>query len=276
MVLMSPRNRPPTPLPPEPIRRIEAGPWAIELLPGCAYATRYVASQAAIGFAFDSQSGIHAIGSDRVRPFEARPNGLAFVPAGCDVLSESPRGGEYLRVIRTDGRVLSGDRAFNNRIDLPATALALQMRRALLQADVGADWEAWALGLAERVDAGEGLLSLDHGAITGRRMRLLDEFIDAGLDGPLGVQAMAQLLGLSEGYFMRAFKSATGQSPHAYLIDRRLARARALMRDSSASLAQIAFACGFNSQAHMTTAFRQRLGVSPGQLRHHLRSTQIL
>jgi AraC family transcriptional regulator len=276
MVLMSPRNRPPTPLPPEPIRRIEAGPWAIELLPGCAYATRYVASQAAIGFAFDSQSGIHAIGSDRVRPFEARPNGLAFVPAGCDVLSESPRGGEYLRVIRTDGRVLSGDRAFNNRIDLPATALALQMRRALLQADAGADWEAWALGLAERVDPGEGLLSLDPRAITSRRMRLLDEFIDAGLDGPLGVQAMAQLLGLSEGYFMRAFKSATGQSPHAYLIDRRLARARALMRDSSAPLAQIAFACGFNSQAHMTTAFRQRLGVSPGQLRLHLSSTQTL
>ena len=43
-------------------------------------------------------------------------------------------------------------------------------------------------------------------------MRLLDEFIDAGLDGSLGVQTMAELLGLSEGYFMRAFKNATGKS----------------------------------------------------------------
>jgi AraC family transcriptional regulator len=39
------------------------------------------------------------------------------------------------------------------------------------------------------------------------------------------------------------------------------------MRDSTASLAQIALACGFNSQAHMATTFRQRLGVSPVQLR---------
>jgi AraC family transcriptional regulator len=78
---------------------------------------------------------------------------------------------------------------------------------------------------------------------------------------------MAQLLELSEGYFIRAFKQATGKSPHSYLIDRRLARARALMRDSKASLAEIALACGFNSQAHMTSAFKQRLGVSPAQLR---------
>ena len=194
------------------MRRIEAGPWAIELLPGSAYATRYVATQSAIGFAFDSQRGLHAIGSDRVLPFVAMPNGLAFVPAGCDVLSESPAGGEYLRVIRTDGIALPGDRAFNNRIDPQATALALRMRGALLQARVTDDWEAWALALAERAQGNEALSTPLHGSITASRMRLLDEFIDAGLDGPLGVPAMAQLLGLSEGYFMRAFKHATGKA----------------------------------------------------------------
>ena len=57
----------------------------IELLPGAPYEARYIASQAAIGFAFDSQRGVHAIGSDRIRPFYATPNGLAFVPMGCDV-----------------------------------------------------------------------------------------------------------------------------------------------------------------------------------------------
>lgn len=265
MVLMNQRKRPLSPPQPEPVRRIEAGPWAIELLPGAAYATRYVATQSAIGFAFDSQRGLHAIGSDRVQPFDAMPNGLAFVPAGCDVLSESPRGGEYLRVIRTDGTALAGDRAFNNRIDPQAIALALRMRAALLQASVEDDWETWALALAER--AQDTTVTPAQGSITGSRLRLLDEFIDAGLDGPLGVQAMAGLLGLSEGYFIRAFKNALGKSPHSYLIDRRLAKARALMRDSTASLAQIALICGFNSQAHMATTFRQRLGVSPAQLR---------
>ncbi|ROM87543.1 AraC family transcriptional regulator [Pseudomonas brassicacearum] len=271
MSLMHRRNRLPPPQP-EPIRRIEAGPWAIELLPGCAYATRYVATQASIGFAFDSQCGLHAIGSDRVHPFEAMPNGLAFVPVGCDVFSESPQGGEYLRIQRTDGVALEGERAFNNRIDSPAIALAHRMRNALLQASAQDDWESWALGLAERVTGHERLPAPPPGSITGRRMRLLDEFIDAGLAGPLGVPAMAALLGLSEGYFIRAFKLATGKSPHSYLIDRRLAKARTLMTDTSARLTEIALACGFNSQAHMTTLFRQRLGVSPAQLRGHARS----
>jgi len=269
MLFMNHRNRLPPQLLSEPIRRIEAGPWAIELLPGRAYATRYVATQAGIGFAFDSQRGLHAIGSDRVQPFDAMPNGLAFIPAGCDVLSESAKGGEYLRVIRTDGITLVGDHAFNNRIDQQATVLARRMRAALLQACVDDDWEAWALALSERATGSEALSTAPHGSITGHRMRLLDEFIEAGLDGPLSVPAMAGLLGLSEGYFMRAFKNATGKSPHAYLIDRRLARARALMLDSTATLTEIAYACGFNSQAHMATTFRQRLGVSPAQLRHH-------
>ncbi|WP_212627610.1 AraC family transcriptional regulator [Pseudomonas sp. PP3] len=267
MVFMSHRTRLPPAPPPEPVRRVEAGPWLIELLPGCAYATRYVAAQSAIGFAFDSQRGLHAIGSDRVLPFDAIPDGLAFVPVGCDVLSESPKGGEYLRVLRTDGIALAGDRAFNNRIDPQATILAQRMRSALLRASVEDDWEAWALALAERTTQTATSSSPHPGSITGSRMRLLDEFIDAGLEGPLAVPAMAQLLGLSEGYFMRAFKSATGKSPHSYLIDRRLAKARALMRDSAATLTEIAYRCGFNSQAHMTTVFRQRLGVSPAQLR---------
>lgn len=267
MRCMKPGNDPSPASPSEPLRRVAAGPWAIELLPGSAYAARYVAALSAIGFAFDSQCGLHAIGTDRVRPFVAVPNGLAFVPVGCDVLSESPQGGEYLRVVRTDGVTLDGERAFNNRIDPHATQLARRMRSALLRASVSDDWETWAVELAARARHHEALPAPPLNALTASRMRLLDEFIDAGLGDALGVQAMAQLLGLSEGYFMRAFKAATGQSPHGYLIDRRLARARALMRDSCATLAEIAQACGFSSQAHMATVFKQRLGVSPTQLR---------
>ncbi|MCK1791082.1 AraC family transcriptional regulator [Pseudomonas sp. TNT19] len=264
---MNSRNRLPSTLPSEPVRRVEAGPWAIELLPASAYATRYVATQAAIGFAFDSQCGVHAIGSDRVLPFLAHPNGLAFVPAGCDVLSESSGGGEYLRVVRAEGLALPGDQAFNNRIDPQAIRLAQRMRNALLHAAADDDWQAWALALAERATTHTALPAQPAGSITAKRLRLLDEFIDAGLEGPLSVQAMAGLLELSEGFFMRAFKQATGKSPHSYLIDRRLAKARALLRDTSATLAEIALTCGFNSQAHMATLFRQRLGASPGQLR---------
>ena len=242
----------------------------IELLPAAGYTTRYVATQAAIGFAFESQRGVHAIGSDRVQPFDAVPNGLAFIPAGCDVLSESPTGGEYLRLLRTDGLALTGDHAFNNRIDPQAIALAMRMRAALLQTSAADDWEGWSLTLADRINAKRAIDPPLHGSINGSRIRRLDEFIDAGIDEPLGVQAMAQILGLSEGYFIRAFKNTTGKSPHSYLIDRRLAKARTLMRDSNARLAEIAHACGFSSQAHMATAFRLRMGISPAKLRGQL------
>ncbi|WP_236182842.1 MULTISPECIES: helix-turn-helix transcriptional regulator [Pseudomonas] len=265
MTPMSHRNRQhPTPLA-EPVRRIEAGSWTIELLPGAAYSARYVATQSAIGFAFDSQRGLHAIGTDRIRPFDAMPNGLAFVPVGCDVLSESPVGGEYLRLIRTKGVALAGDRPFNNRIDPQAILLAQRMRSALLQPKWDDDWETWAMALAERAAAQD--VPVPCGSITDSRMRRLDEFIDASLNGPLDVLSMAQLLELSEGYFTRAFKQATGKSPHSYLIDRRLAKARAMICDGKTALSQIALACGFNSQAHMTSAFKQRIGVSPAQLR---------
>ena len=187
---MSQPKRPPPTLATEPVRRVEAGPWAIELLPGSAYSARYVASRSAIGFAFDSQRGLHAIGSDRVQPFVATPNSLAFVPAGCDVLSESPGGGEYLRVVHAQGLEVIGDHAFNNRIDPQAIALALRMRSALLRASVDDDWEAWALALMERAQGQDALAAPLRSSITASRLRLLDEFIDAGLGGPLSVQAM--------------------------------------------------------------------------------------
>jgi AraC family transcriptional regulator len=267
MALMTAQNRSSQQPPCEPVRRTEAGPWMIELLPGAAYEARYIANQAAIGFAFDSQRGVHAIGSDRIRPFDATPNGLAFVPMGCDVFSASGNGGEYLRLIRSDGEVLIGDQPFNNRVDPQAMALAQRMRAALLRPSATDDWQDWAQALAGRVHADQLSGASSAGALTGRRLRLLDEFIDAGLSGPLSVQDMAQLLTLSEGFFTRACKQTLGKSPHSYLIDRRLGRARDLLRDRTRSLSDIALACGFASQAHMATVFKQRLGISPGELR---------
>jgi AraC family transcriptional regulator len=267
MTPMSTLHQPLSPPSSDPVRRVEAGPWLIELLPASAYEARYVATHASVGFAFDSQRGLHAIASDRVRPFDAVPNGLAFVPAGCDVYSQSPSGGEYLRVLRHDGWGLDPDCPFNNRIDPHAIQLARRMRNALLKPSPDDDWELWAMTLADRVSADPEIIRPGTGSLTPRRLRRLDEYIDAGLSEPISVQTMAALLDLSEGFFMRAFTQATGVSPHRYLIDRRLARARTLLRDTTLRLADIAQTCGFSSQAHMTATFTQRLGISPGAFR---------
>jgi AraC family transcriptional regulator len=81
---------------------------------------------------------------------------------------------------------------------------------------------------------------------------------------------MAAAVGLSEGFFIRTFKAASGKSPHSYLIDRRLAQARLLLRTSNHDLREIALAAGFASHAHMTAAFTQRLGIAPSLLRRDI------
>lgn len=87
------------------------------------------------------------------------------------------------------------------------------------------------------------------------------------MSGNLLVGAIAARLGLSPGFFTRAFKAAVGKSPHDYVLDRRISRARHLIMSTDLPLAGIAAACGFASQAHMTTLFQQRIGLTPGMLR---------
>jgi AraC family transcriptional regulator len=78
---------------------------------------------------------------------------------------------------------------------------------------------------------------------------------------------MAAACGLSSGFFLRAFKAATGQAPHQFLLARRLIEARRLLEQTGAGAAEIAALTGFCSQAHMTTAFRRALGVTPAAYR---------
>jgi AraC family transcriptional regulator len=86
-----------------PHRFAMTGSWCAELLPRNPYQTAYTPQAAIVGFAFESQIGVHAFGSDRRVAFRARPNGLAYVPAGCGVYSSSTEGGEYLRIVLQRG-----------------------------------------------------------------------------------------------------------------------------------------------------------------------------
>ena len=99
-----------------------------------------------------------------------------------------------------------------------------------------------------------------------RLLRLLPE-IEADLARPWRVHDWAARCHLAEAAFARQFRALTGQSPHAWLVARRLGRARGLMRESTASLTEIALACGFADAAHFSRVFRSRHGCSPRQWR---------
>jgi AraC-like DNA-binding protein len=95
------------------------------------------------------------------------------------------------------------------------------------------------------------------------------EFIDAMAPTHISLNDIANVVGMSRFHFLRIFKSATGFSPYAYLIQRRVELARTLIENGS-SLAQAALEAGFSDQSHMTRRFKATYGVTPGQYQQAL------
>jgi AraC-like DNA-binding protein len=89
------------------------------------------------------------------------------------------------------------------------------------------------------------------------------DLADARYAEPLDVEAMAQAAGLSRAHFSREFRRAFGESPHAYLLTRRLERAAALLRTTDRSVAEICLAVGLRGLGSFTTSFKRTYGMTP-------------
>jgi AraC-like DNA-binding protein len=111
-----------------------------------------------------------------------------------------------------------------------------------------------------------------------RTIRPLDKFVLTQVESCLQedlctnptMQDLANLAGMSVDHFGKSFKKATGQTPYQYILERRLERAKTLLKDSRLSLVEVALAVGFASQAHMNKLFKQHFDVSPGVYRKQL------
>jgi AraC-like DNA-binding protein len=89
------------------------------------------------------------------------------------------------------------------------------------------------------------------------------DLVDARYAEPLGVDDLARTAGLSRAHFSREFRRAFGESPHAYLLTRRLERAAALLRSTDRSVSSICFAVGLRSVGSFTTSFTRAYGMTP-------------
>ena len=98
---------------------------------------------------------------------------------------------------------------------------------------------------------------------TARHLLRAKDLADARYFEPLGVDDLARAAGLSRAHFSREFREAFGESPHGYLLTRRLERAAALLRDTDRSVADICLSVGLQSVGSFTTSFTRTYGVSP-------------
>ncbi len=102
-------------------------------------------------------------------------------------------------------------------------------------------------------------------------------FIEANLTERITVERLARAAHLSTYHFSRLFRESTGQSPHRFIVSRRLARAREMIR-AGAALGEAALRSGFSSQSHLHRHFRREYGVTLGQFQRsaaeHVRATE--
>ncbi len=98
---------------------------------------------------------------------------------------------------------------------------------------------------------------------TTRHLLRAKDLADARYFERLSVDDLAQAAGLSRAHFSRAFRDAFGESPHAYLLTRRLERAAALLRNTDRSVAEICFSVGLLSVGSFTSSFTRTYGVPP-------------
>jgi AraC family transcriptional regulator len=104
------------------------------------------------------------------------------------------------------------------------------------------------------------------------QLRRVRAFVDDNLDADLSTADLAAACSLSPSHFTRAFSASTGTSPHKWLVNRRIERAKALMLGGGDGLSQIALACGFVDQSHFTRVFARSEGESPGRWRRRNRN----
>ena len=230
---------------------------------------------------------------DVARPTAGAPGDVAVVPAGMPLTAHSldgtPQPLECLLVLLSPALVAEVVDAAGPRSPRPellpvvgSRSPAVAQLASVLHAGLG---DRTALGRLAREQLGSALavaVVRDHSATgppaggdppepgrgLGRaQLQAVLRLVEDELSAPLSVAELAARAAVSPFHFSRLFRSATGQSPHQYVLQRRLARARELLAGTDVPIGLVAARCGFADQSHLTRQTRRHLGTTPAALR---------
>jgi AraC family transcriptional regulator len=174
-----------------------------------------------------------------------------------------------------------------SEVEIPAALLSIAPHTRALAAhhDLALAALVRALGAGDASAAGPLVAilarTLDHMAGRAespgmtRRINDLMIFIQAQLEVPLTVEDMAAEAGMSVNSLIVHFARATGRTPAQYVLRQRLRRACWFLMNRPLSIAEIAFATGFSSHAHLCAVFQSKVGMSPGEWRRRHRSAIV-
>ena len=120
-----------------------------------------------------------------------------------------------------------------------------------------------AVNLLRNHTASKPKLPIYEGGLPPRQLSQVLDYINAYLDRNIKLADLAQLLDMSPFHFSRLFKQSIGMTPHQYLSQQRVERAKQLLKKTDRLIIDIALDCGFSSHSHLSKQFRQITGMTP-------------
>lgn len=259
----------------------------VHLHPPISYEIHYRTPYWIAIFAFNSAPTRSAFGNDPLTRGRRRRGSVCLIPpeTRVRVVQEQPQ--EFLAIAIPPDRFNSvADAAagagswregrVHSESDHALAALCGELRRVMISEPAAAEQYLGAVvdaAASRLVSSGLAIENDEIGGGLGRealapaiRRRVAEE-IDRRLGEKISVAALAEEAGLSRSHFTRAFAGSFGETPARYLLQRRIARARALLLETERPVTEIALSCGFADHAHFSTAFRKEIGLAPSAYR---------
>ena len=219
---------------------------------------------------------------------ELRAGSLALFDAGMEVRAYQ-RGSEGARRIIVDidmtslaHRGLFDDDLVSTRLrggcEFQDPSLAAVLREMVAEIERGCPngalfAESLSIGVLLQLCRTRGARSAPASRETGRLSAVqwgrVNDLITSELGNDLSLTSLSNVLGMSKPHFVRLFRRTAGTSPHRYVMQKRVERARQLVMASEVPLVEVASEAGFASQSHLNQAFQKAYGMTPGHARRH-------